>query len=39
MLTQRQFAKLSAISVILVSLIGCSGLQDAPLHPLKVLPR
>ncbi len=30
MFTQRQFAKLSAISVILVSLIGCSGMQDAP---------
>ena len=31
MLTQRQFAKLSAISVVLVSLIGCSGLQpNAP---------
>ena len=27
MLTQQQFAKLSAISVVLASLIGCSGLQ------------
>jgi hypothetical protein len=27
MLTQLQFAKLSAISVVLVSLIGCTGLQ------------
>jgi hypothetical protein len=30
MLTQQQFAKFSAISVVLISLIGCSGQPNAP---------